>query len=120
MPGCSVNREVVGTTARFVLNGRFEGASAWELSTRLDQELLPEIVIDFSQVNEFMDYGIAVVSNAILALPQKQVHMRGLRQHQERLFRYFGVDPEQLATPAGVSPVPSALLGQKARASEVA
>ena len=38
----------------------------------------------------------AVLSNALLSIPQKTVHLEGLRQHQLRLFRYFGVDADRI------------------------
>jgi hypothetical protein len=91
MPGCTLEREVNGAAALYRIPGRFEGACAWELCGRLEQEPLYTVVVDFSQVSEFVDYGIAVLSSALLAM-DKRVDLRGLRQHQERLFRYFGVN----------------------------
>ncbi len=114
----SVTREANGSSVRYVVSGRFDAASAWEMSTNLDSETNSEVVLDFSQVNEFVDYGVAVVANAILALPRKHVHMRGLRQHQARLFKYFGVDPEELASRSDVPP--AVLLGLQPPASKVA
>jgi anti-anti-sigma regulatory factor len=97
MPGCSLAREVIGTTATYRISGRFDGACAWDLSRRLQQELLAELLLDFSQVDEFVDYGVAVLANVLLALDHKCIHLRGVRQHQLRLFKYFGVDAEELA-----------------------
>jgi len=104
MPGCSLEREVVGSTAFYRISGRFEGACAWDLSKRLEKEPLGELVLDFSQVSDFVDYGIAVMANALLALRHKTVHLMGVRQHQLRLFKYFGVDPDQLLHPEEVHP----------------
>lgn len=92
MPGCTLEREVIGSTALYRVSGKFEGACAWELSGRIEHEPLYDVVVDFSQVGDFVDYGIAVMSNAVLSI-DKRVQLRGLRQHQERLFRYFGVIP---------------------------
>ena len=97
MPGCTLEREVIGSTALYRISGKFEGACAWELSGRLEREPLSRVVVDFAQVGEFVDYGIAVMANAVHSA-DKQIKLRGLRQHQERLFRYFGVDA---AEPAG-------------------
>ena len=99
MPGCTLEREVNGATALYRVSGRFEGACAWQLCGRLEQEPLHTVVVDFSRVSEFVDYGIAVLATAMLAL-DKQLELRGLRQHQERLFRYFGVDHFRAATEA--------------------
>ena len=96
MSSCTVQREVSGTTAQYRVNGKFEGACAWDLSARLEKEPLPELTLDFSQVAEFVDYGVAVLANALLSLPSKRINLKGLRQHQLRLFKYFGVDADEL------------------------
>lgn len=96
MPGCCIDREVIGSTAHYRVEGKFEGACAWDLAGRIGQEPLGELLLDFSQCGDFVDYGIAVLSSALLEAHGKIVHLRGLRQHQLRLFKYFGVDPEEL------------------------
>lgn len=96
MPACSLDREVVGSTVTWRICGKFEGACAWELSSRIQTEPLGELTLDFSQCGDFVDYGIAVLANAILSLPEKCIHLEGLRQHQLRLFKYFGVDADAL------------------------
>jgi hypothetical protein len=92
MPGCTVEREVVGITAWYRVGGRFEGASAWDLARRIQSEPLGEAALDFSQCGEFADYGIAVLATALQEVPKKHIQLVGLRQHQARLFKYFGVD----------------------------
>jgi len=96
MPGCSVEREVVGGIAWYRVSGKFEGACAWHLTSKLQSEPLGAVMIDFSQVNDFSDYGIAVVATALLDARTKSVRLRGLRQHQERVFQCFGVDARGL------------------------
>ena len=93
MPACSLEREVDGSTAFFRISGKFDGACAWDLATRLKNEPLCEVAVDFSQVNDFVDSGIAVLAGAMIASSEKRIRLQGLRQHQERLFKYFGVDP---------------------------
>ena len=105
MPGCTLEREVIGSTALYRISGKFEGACAWELSGRLQHEPLTHVVVDFAQVGEFVDYGIAVMASAVQAA-DKQIKLRGLRQHQERLFRYFGVDATEPAEDGGESSPP--------------
>ena len=100
MPACTVIREARGDTATYVLSGRFEGVSAWELAARLTEERLPRAVLDFSRCHEFDDYAIAVLSQALLGLVGLRVQLRGLRQHQERVFKCFGVDAAELSNPA--------------------
>jgi hypothetical protein len=97
MPGCSLAREVNGSTALYRIAGRFEGACAWDLTARLADEPLLEVVLDFSQVTEFVDSAVAVIATS-LSSSGHRVRLRGLRQHQERLFRYFGVEPEEPGT----------------------
>jgi hypothetical protein len=94
MPGCSLEREVRGNTVIYRIAGRFEGSGAWDLSARLDQEPLLEVVLDFSRVSEFVDSAVAVIASSLVSSSHR-VSLHGLRQHQERLFRYFGVDPAE-------------------------
>jgi hypothetical protein len=94
MPGCSLTRETSGSIAVYRITGRFERSCAWDLSARLRQEPLREVVIDFCRVSEFIDSGVAVIATSLASSTQR-VHLRGLRQHQERLFRYFGVDLDE-------------------------
>jgi len=96
MPGCNIEREVIAGTARYRVCGKFEGGCAWELAGRIEHEPLGELTLDFSQCGEFVDYGIAVLANALLAISDKCVHLEGVRQHQLRLFKYFGVDADEL------------------------
>jgi hypothetical protein len=96
MPACSLEREVNGSTAFYRISGKFEGSCAWDLCGLLEREPLAEVVLDFSQASEFVDYGVAVIAGALVG-SRKRIELRGLRQHQERLFRYFGVDPAELA-----------------------
>ncbi len=93
MPACTPERQVDGSTALYRISGKFDGACAWDLAGRLEQEPLQDLKIDFSQVTEFVDYGIAVLASAIVS-SEKHISLQGLRQHQERLFKYFGIDPE--------------------------
>ena len=112
MPGCTMIRTVEGTTAHYALAGRFEGACAWELASRLERELLPEVVLDFSRVDEFLDYAIAVISGVLLH-DERRLELRGLRQHQVSIFRCFGVEPGALAarSPHPVHLPPAAQVG---------
>ena len=96
MPGCNIEREVIGGTARYRVCGKFEGGCAWDLAGRIEHEPLGELTLDFSQCGEFVDYGIAVLATALLSIPDKTIHLEGLRQHQLRLFKYFGVDADKI------------------------
>jgi len=91
MPACSVIREARGDCATYVVSGRFEGSSAWDLAGRLFAEHLPAVTLDFSHCDEFEDYAVAVVAQA-MAGQARRFHLRGLRPHQEHVFKCFGVE----------------------------
>jgi hypothetical protein len=80
------------------VEGTFDAVAAWQVRGRLG--VLPSdarVVLDFSRVREFYDLGIAVVANGLAEARRSSVEMRGLREHQHRLFRYFGVDVDALS-----------------------
>lgn len=79
----------------FELEGVFDGASAWDLRRAIESldEGAEQVVVDFSRVREFYDFGVAVLAHALADrdFERPKVALRGLRTHQARLFRYFGV-----------------------------
>jgi anti-anti-sigma regulatory factor len=75
----------------------FNGATAWELRKTLETAPRAQtVVLDFSRVREFYDFGVGVLAHwlAQRANTFPRVLLRGLRTHQLRMFRYFGVDTE--------------------------
>ncbi len=87
------------------LEGDFDGRSARDVRGRL--AMLPRnvsVTIDFSRVRDFADAGVAVMAQALAELGSPKVVMRGLRQHQHRLFRYLGVEPAALGANVASSP----------------
>ena len=118
MPACSLERELNGNTAFYRVSGKFDGAGAWELSGRLQNEPFSQVVVDFSQATDFLDCSVGVIA-ATLLTSRKRIQFRGIRQHQERLFGYFGVDPSAFArATAPMSGLPPSAAG--AAAKEVA
>jgi anti-anti-sigma regulatory factor len=91
MRGCSIERELEGGRTILRVAGVFDRASAFELRERLAREPSADVVLDFSLVSEFADLGVAALANG-LASGGRRLDLRGLRQHQLRIFRYFGVD----------------------------
>src|ERR1700686_1189838 len=82
--------------------GTFDAIAAWDVRRRL-RALPPDahVVLDFTRVKEFLDLGVAVVDPGLLLDHEHpRVTLRGLRQHQQRMFRYFGVDLGSAATRA--------------------
>jgi anti-anti-sigma regulatory factor len=106
----SLERQVDGNAAFYRISGKFDGSCAWDLSDRLQGEPYSEVVVDFSQANDFVDCAVGVIA-ATLLTSRKRIRLRGLRQHQERLFGYFGVDPSDLGRAhepiSGASSAPS-------------
>jgi anti-anti-sigma regulatory factor len=99
MPGaCKFVRESEGGRTVIRLSGVFDRTSAAELAERLEAERGAEVVLDFSLVREFADLGVAALAHE-LAGGDRRLLLRGLRQHQLRIFRYFGVDVEAFQHP---------------------
>ncbi len=80
------------------LDGAFDAFAAWQLRGRLlDLPASANVVLDFSDVHEFFDLGVAVMAHGLASADRPHVTMRGLGDHQYKLFRYFGVDQAALA-----------------------
>jgi STAS domain-containing protein len=86
------------------VDGTFDAVAAWDVRRRL-RELPPSahVVLDFTRVKEFLDLGVAVVAPGLLERGGPGVSVRGLRQHQHRMFRYFGVDVGAAVSAAAVA-----------------
>ena len=95
MPACRIVRDLVDGRAVIRVAGVFDRASAFELRDRLERETAIDVVLDFSLVREFADLGVATLAHG-LAGADRRLHLRGLRQHQLRIFRYFGLDVDAL------------------------
>jgi len=79
------------------LDGNFDAVAAWGVRGRLGACAPGEaLVLDFSQVRAFDDLGVAVLASGLAAHREGDVAVRGLRQHQHRMFRYFGLDLDAL------------------------
>ncbi len=75
------------------LDGTFDAPAAWDVRGRLGAiPTTSNVVVDFSKVREFDDLGVAVMASGLAPGQGPHVVVRGLRQHQHRMFRYFGVD----------------------------
>jgi anti-anti-sigma regulatory factor len=87
------------------LEGVFDGVAASHLEEKLLRTIPGDrILVDLTQVREFHDFGVAVLGRA-LTLCRAEVKLRGLRQHQVRVLRYFGVDAgplERAVLPEGI------------------
>ncbi len=88
--------ESVSATSSIRLEGAFDGLAARHLEALLDRaEPGARVHIDLTQVRDFHDFGIAVLGRAVTR-SRAHVTLRGLRQHQIRVLKYFGVETEPL------------------------
>jgi hypothetical protein len=92
---CHIEREQESDRTIFRISGVFDRASAAELRALVDAEGGSDVVLDFCLVREFADLGVAALAHE-LAGAGRHLRLRGLRHHQLRIFRYFGVDAETL------------------------
>ena len=78
------------------LSGAFDGLGARRLEVLLAAaEPGACLRVDLTQIREFHDFGIAVLAQALTRCKAK-VTLLGLRRHQIRVLRYFGVDTAPL------------------------
>ena len=78
------------------LSGDFDGIAARRLEAMLArQQPGGRLRVDLAQVHHFHDFALAVLAQA-LGRCKAQVTLLGLRLHQIRMLRYFGVDTSSL------------------------
>ena len=79
------------------INGPFDAMAALQLERRLD-DIPPgtRVVVDFSQVRDLGDLGVAVLASGLQGAGRNEVVMRGLCHHHERMLKYLGIDPLRL------------------------
>ena len=91
-----VPNEPVNGESVIRLEGTFDGLAARRVEALLaGAEGGLRFQIDLTHVREFHDFAIAVLAQALTRC-RASVALRGLRQHQVRLLRYFGVDAAPL------------------------
>jgi len=71
--------------------GTFDASAAREVARALDLlEPASRVRVDLTRVRDFQDLGVAVLARALQG--HHQVEVSGLRLHQIRLLKYYGVD----------------------------
>jgi hypothetical protein len=91
-----------GTRGEVVIriDGTFDAKAATRLAGWLGEvPATDSLVLDFTQVRDCHDFGLAAVASDLAA--RDHLIVRGLTRHQERMLRYFGVDLDRVA--AGIS-----------------
>jgi anti-anti-sigma regulatory factor len=89
MSECGISRELEDGCPVLRIVGVFDRPAAWSLRARVEQETGRELILDFSLVREFSDLAVAVLAHGLQARTLR-VRVRGMRQHQLRIFRYCG------------------------------
>jgi anti-anti-sigma regulatory factor len=87
-----MRRDTEGAHTVLRLSGVFDRDSASALREELERSSGGDLVVDFSLVREFADLGVAALARDLAGARDRRLRLRGLRTHQLRLFRYFGVD----------------------------
>jgi anti-anti-sigma regulatory factor len=78
------------------VDGTFDTQAAARLSGWLGEVPLGSpVVLDFSRVREFHDFGLAAMANQLAS--RDTVQLVGLGRHQQRLLRYFGLDLDRIS-----------------------
>ncbi len=92
-------RNAAGEPTVIRIDGVFDAAAAQRLATALESADGDDVKVDLTHVREFHDFGIAMLARALSG--RHRVAVSGLRQHQLRLLRYFGIDagPADLSKP---------------------
>lgn len=79
------------------LEGAFDVPAAKRVGGLLERARPGDAIrIDAARVSAFEDFGLAVLAQALGETRAARVALRGLRSHQLRILRYFGVDPARL------------------------
>ena len=83
------------------VEGVFDAPVARRLAAMLvEADAGRRVQVDLTHVREFHDVGVVVLGQA-LARTHARVTLRGLRQHQLAVLRYFGVDPRSPSSSRG-------------------
>lgn len=78
----------------FQVEGIFDVRSARRVSEYIEGAAARgRVRVDLTKVTQFDDFGIAVLAQTLKHARLLQVSVVGLRMHQLRLLRYFGIEP---------------------------
>jgi hypothetical protein len=82
------------TAAVIHLEGNFDVPAARLLQNSLRGLGDATVHVDFTRVRQFNDFAVAVLAQALTCPGAAPARVSGLRLHQVRMLRYFGVGPE--------------------------
>ena len=79
------------------VDGVFDVPAAKRVGSLLERARPGDAIrIETSRVSHFQDFGLALLAQALKETRAARVAIRGLREHQLRILRYFGIDPSRL------------------------
>ncbi|MET0406509.1 MAG: STAS domain-containing protein [Cystobacter sp.] len=88
MVGLEIHQEERAGRLTLRLMGTLDGQTAQLLRQSLDTLGSREVELDFTHLREFRDTAVGVLTHGLL---ERNVQVRGLAGHHQRMFRYFGV-----------------------------
>ena len=88
MAGLEIHQEELAGRITLRLEGTLDWRTAAQLRHSLEALGSQEVLLDFTHLREFKDTAVGVLTQD---LPAHKVQFRGLGEHHERMFRYFGV-----------------------------
>ncbi len=95
MTTCTVVEEPEGERVALRFHGDFDREGALKLQERVATLKRP-LLLDFTQVHDFDDLAAAMLARLLVEDHAGRIALRGLCEHQFRLFRYIGIDLDPL------------------------
>ncbi len=97
MKDCTLEKDRESGRTVMRLTGIFDRECALDLRDEL-RRTEGDVLLDFSLVRDFDDLGVATLARELLESGDRSIGVCGLREHQLRLFRYLGIDVDDLAS----------------------
>jgi len=87
-----IHQEASSPSVTVQVEGTLDATTAAQLRASLEALPAPELVVDFSRVQQFQDAAVAVLTPALAGRAHR---LLGLGPHQAHVFRCFGLSPER-------------------------
>jgi anti-anti-sigma regulatory factor len=91
MTSCTVREVPEGDRVVLRFHGDFDREGALKLQQRLATLSTP-LLLDFTEVHDFDDLAAAMLGRLLVEDRAGRVTLRGLCEHQYRLFHYIGIE----------------------------
>ncbi len=93
MDGLDIRLETAEHRLVLRLRGTLDGRTAHAVTRALRDLPAVPLMVDFSRVHTFVDLSVDALTRALRNRP---VALTGLGRHQARMFRYFGLQTDEL------------------------